>query len=97
MERLLEYMTTKHGMVDTLQTMMTTGSPLYNETLGRLTGAVHTLMNAGITSGACRDDIDPSDVLAQLGGIAYMAGEPAHRDQARRMIALLIDGLHRRN
>lgn len=93
MERFLEYMTTKHGMVDTLQAMMTTGSPLYNETLGRLTEAVRTLMHAGITDGAFRDDVDPSDVLAQLGGIAYMAGEPEQRDQARRMIALLLDGL----
>ena len=40
MEQFLEYMTTKHGMVDTLQAMMTTGSPLYEETLGRLTDAV---------------------------------------------------------
>ncbi len=93
MERFLEYMTTKHGMVDTLQAMMTTGSPLYEETLGRLTDAVRTLIQAGTTTGDYREDIDPADALAQLGGIAYMAGEPEQRDQARRLIALLIDGL----
>ncbi|MCI1747885.1 MAG: TetR/AcrR family transcriptional regulator [Acidipropionibacterium sp.] len=93
MERFLEYMTTKHGMVDTLQAMMTTGSPLYNETLGRLISATQTLIAAGIGSGRFRSDVAASDVLAQLGGIAYMAGEPEQRDQARRMIALLIDGL----
>lgn len=97
MERFLEYMTTKHGLVDTLQAMMTTGSPLYNETLGRLTNAVHTLIEAGVVSGEFRDDIDPQDALAQLGGIAYMAGEPEQREQARRMIALLLDGLRTRN
>jgi len=93
MDRFLEYMTAKHGMVDTLQAMMTTGSPLYDETLGRLTHAVRGLMNAGVVCGEFRDDVDPSDVLAQLGGIAYMAGEPEQRQQARRMIALLLDGL----
>ena len=93
MERFLEYMTTKHGMVDTLQAMMVTGSPLYLETLGRLTDAVAALIDAGVHSGEFRDDVSPSDALAQLGGIAYMAGEPGQRDQARRMIALLIAGL----
>ena len=95
MSRFLEYMTTKHGMVDTLQAMMSTGSPLYEETLGRLTAAMRTLVDAGVDSGDFRGDVDPSDVLAQLGGIAYMAGEPAQREQAERLISLLIDGLRR--
>ncbi|MDR1387174.1 MAG: TetR/AcrR family transcriptional regulator [Propionibacteriaceae bacterium] len=93
MERFLDYMTTKHGMVDTLQAMMTTGSPLYEETLGRLTDAVRGLIEAGVSSGDFRSDVDPSDALAQLGGIAYMAGQPGRRDQARRMIDLLVRGL----
>lgn len=93
MDRFLEYMTTKHGMVDTLQAMMTTGSPLYLETLGRLTDAVGALLDAGIQSGDFREGLRSSDVLAQLGGIAYMAGERDQREQARRMIDLLIAGL----
>ena len=96
MERFLEYMTTKHGMVDTLQAMMVTGSPLYTETLTRLTDAVGVLIQAGVASGDYRTDVSPSDALAQLGGIAYMAGEPDQREQARRMIKLLISGLANR-
>ncbi|MDR1393756.1 MAG: TetR/AcrR family transcriptional regulator [Bifidobacteriaceae bacterium] len=92
-EQFLEYMTTKHGMVDTLQAMMTTGSPLYNETLGRLTAAVRGLIDAGVATGDFRPDVDPADALALIGGVAYMAGEPEQRDQARRMISLLIQGL----
>jgi AcrR family transcriptional regulator len=96
MERFLEYMTTKHGMVDTLQAMMTTGSPLYTETLTRLTDAVAALIDAGHQTRQFRSDLKPADVLAQVGGIAYMAGEPEQREQARRMIRLLIDGLRPR-
>ncbi|MDR1448922.1 MAG: TetR/AcrR family transcriptional regulator [Propionibacteriaceae bacterium] len=96
MMRFLEYMTAKHGMVDTLQAMMTTGSPLYEETLGRLTEAVRTLLDAGAAEGDFREDVDPADVLAQLGGIAYMAGEPDQRGQAARLIALLIAGVQAR-
>lgn len=93
MERFLEYMIAKHGMVDTLQAMMTTGSPLYLETLGRLTDAVRTLVEAGVRAGDFRADVDPSDALAQLGGIAYMTGDGEQRAQAKRLISLLIDGL----
>lgn len=93
MERFLEYMTTKHGMVDTLQAMMVTGSPLYTETLTRLTDAVGVLVQAGVASNRYRSDVSPSDVLAQLGGIAYMAGEYGQREQARRLISLLLDAL----
>ena len=93
MERFLAYMAAKHGMVDTLQAMMATGSPLYEETLGRLTEATRTLIDAGVRQGVYRADANASDVLAQLGGIAYMAGAADQRAQARRLIRLLIDGV----
>lgn len=93
MKRFLDYMSTKHGMVDTLHAMMTTSSPLYNETLGRLTDATRVLIDAGVRSGDFRAGVDPSDALAQLGGIAYMVGEYGQRGQALRLINLLIDGL----
>lgn len=35
----------------------------------------------------------PADVLASLSGVSLTAGEPAQRDQARRLLDLLMDGL----
>ena len=40
-----------------------------------------------------RGDVEPGDVLASLSGVSLAAGEPAQRDQARRMLDLLMDGL----
>ncbi len=40
-----------------------------------------------------RADADPDDVLMALGGVTMIAGEPGQRDLARRLLALLHDGL----
>ena len=50
-------------------------------------------------SGAMTDgppDATRRDVLASLSGISLAAGEPAQRDQARRLLDLLMDGLRYR-
>lgn len=43
-----------------------------------------------------RGDVEPGDVLASLSGVSLTAGEPAPRDQARRLLNLLMDGLRYR-
>jgi hypothetical protein len=43
-----------------------------------------------------RSDIEPVDVLTSLSGVSLAAGEPAQRDQARRLLDLLMDGLRYR-
>jgi hypothetical protein len=44
-----------------------------------------------------RSDVEPGDVLASLSGVSLAAGEPGQRDQARRMLDLLMDGLRYRS
>jgi hypothetical protein len=43
-----------------------------------------------------RADVQPGDVLASLSGVSLTAGEPAQREQASRMLDLLMDGLRYR-
>ena len=43
-----------------------------------------------------RSDVAPADVLASLSGVSLAAGEPAQRDQAGRLLDLLMDGLRYR-
>jgi hypothetical protein len=43
-----------------------------------------------------RADVAPADVLTGLSGVSLAAGEPAQRDQARRLLDLLMDGLRHR-
>jgi AcrR family transcriptional regulator len=93
MHAFVEYMTTKHGMADTLRAAVAAGLNTRLKTLDRLTEAVAILLHAGIEQGVMRADLDPADVLASLGGITLIAGERSQRAQAGRLIQLLLDGL----
>ena len=93
MDRFIDYMTTKRGMADALRAVIASGGDPFTETRGRLLGAITALLGAGAAAGTIRGDVEPSDVLASLSGVSLAAGEPAQRDQARRMLDLLMDGL----
>jgi hypothetical protein len=43
-----------------------------------------------------RSDVRADDVLASLTGVFLAAGAPEQRDQAGRMLDLLMDGLRAR-
>jgi AcrR family transcriptional regulator len=96
MDRFVDYMTTKRGMADALRAVIASGGNPYAQSRDRLTGAITTLLDAGAAAGTVRSDIEPGDVLASLSGVSLAAGEPAQRDQARRLLDLLMDGLRYR-
>jgi AcrR family transcriptional regulator len=96
MDRFVDYMTTKRGMADALRAVIASGGNPYSESRGRLTAAITALLHAGAAAGTVRSDIEPGDVLASLSGVSLAAGEPAQRDQARRLLDLLMDGLRYR-
>ena len=93
MDRFIAYMTTKRGMADALRAVIASGGDPFAQTRGRLLGAITALLAAGAAAGTIRGDVEPGDVLASLSGVSLAAGEPAQRDQARRMLDLLMDGL----
>lgn len=97
MDRIVDYMATKHGMTDALRTVLVTDGELRMQTRDLLTGALATLLAAGVAAETIRPDLDPTDVLMGLGGIMLIAGAPDQHDQARRLLDLLMDGLTYRN
>jgi AcrR family transcriptional regulator len=96
MDRFVDYMTTKRGMADALRALIASGGNPYAHSRDRLTAAVTSLLAAGAAAGTVRSDVQPGDVLATLSGVSLAAGEPAQRDQARRLLDLLMDGLRYR-
>jgi AcrR family transcriptional regulator len=96
MDRFVGYLTTKRGMADALRAVIASGGNPYAESRDRLTAAITTLLQAGAAAGTVRSDVEPGDVLASLSGVSLAAGEPAQRDQARRLLDLLMDGLRYR-
>jgi AcrR family transcriptional regulator len=97
MDRFIDYMTTKRGMADALRALIASGGDPFAQSRGRLLGAITTLLAAGAAASTMRSDVEPGDVLASLSGVSLAAGEPAQRDQARRMLDLLMDGLRYRS
>jgi AcrR family transcriptional regulator len=96
MDRFVDYMTTKRGMADALRAVIASGGNPFAQSRDRLVGAITALLQAAAAAGTIRPDIEPADVLASLSGVSLAAGEPAQRDQARRLLDLLMDGLRYR-
>jgi AcrR family transcriptional regulator len=97
MDRFIDYMMTKRGMADALRALIASGGNPFAHSRDRLTTAITTLLEAGAAAGTLRSDVESADLLASMGGVALAAGEPTQRDQASRMLNLLMDGLRYRN
>lgn len=93
MDRFIEYLSTKRGMADALRLAIASGANPYAHSRDRLLSALGLLMEAGGGAGTVRADVAPADVLAGLSGVSLVAGEPEQREQARRLLDLLMDGL----
>jgi Transcriptional regulator SbtR-like, C-terminal domain len=97
MDRFADYMTTKRGMGDALRALIASGGDPFSESRGRLTAAVTTLLRAGAAADTLRSDVEPDDVLVSLSGISLATAGPERRDQAGRLLDLLMDGLRPRH
>lgn len=97
MDRFVDYMTTKRGMAAALRAVIASGGNPYAQSRDRLTAAITTLLAAGTAAGVIRGDVAPGDVLTGLTGVSLAAGEPNQREQAGRLLDLMVDGLRRRS
>ena len=96
MDRFVDYMTTKRGMADALKALIASGADPFAQSRARLVMAVDTLLRAGVEAGTIRSDVSAEDLAASFGGVTLVAGDPAQREQASRMLDLLMDGLRYR-
>jgi AcrR family transcriptional regulator len=96
MDLFCDWAATKHGMIDTLRMAAATGTIGMGEMRDELTAVVGTFLDSGAAAGDIRRDVDAADVSAILAGILAVAGAPDQRDQARRMLDLITDGLRPR-
>ncbi|NHC13219.1 TetR/AcrR family transcriptional regulator [Motilibacter deserti] len=94
MDGLVDYMTTKRGMAAALQSVIASGGDPFAETRGRLLSALQSLLDAAVAAGAIRGDVAAHDVLRGVSGVSLAA--PDDREQAGRLLDLLLDGLRYR-
>ena len=93
--KVLDYLAAKHGMADTLRTLLQTDRELSSLTREQFTRAIEQFRLAGITQGVVRGDVPAPDILMILAGITLVAGGAHQRVQAERLLDLLMDGLTR--
>jgi AcrR family transcriptional regulator len=92
MQRFAAFVATKRG----LATALHSGDPAFDALPAyfdkRLRPALQSLLESAVVAGEARADVGPDELLGAVASLCMRAhdGEPAH---ARRMVALLIDGL----
>lgn len=92
MQRYVDFIAAKRGLSGALRS----GDPAFEALPGyfekRLVPALRALLDSAAAAGEVRGDVEPYDLLRAVGdlGMSTHYDGPAH---ARRMVALLVDGL----
>ncbi|WP_325100422.1 SbtR family transcriptional regulator [Streptomyces broussonetiae] len=68
---------------------------LSSQTREQLTRAVEEFRLAGISQGVIREDVPSPDILMSLAGVTLAAGAAHQREQAERLLDLLMDAITR--
>jgi AcrR family transcriptional regulator len=89
----VDYMTTKHGMYEALNSIVGGTSDLYSASTAQVKQAIAKLVDRAVTSGDIRLDLDPLDLLRALAGVANISSGPDGKQAAKRMVDILMAGV----
>jgi AcrR family transcriptional regulator len=90
--RFADFLVTKHGLAEALQSDQAGFESLHAEFVDRLLPVLGQLLEASAAAGQARADIRPFDLMLAIGNLCIGAGTyPDYR--ARSMIDLLLAGL----
>ncbi|MFE9321522.1 TetR/AcrR family transcriptional regulator [Nocardia sp. NPDC052278] len=88
----VDFVATKHGLAEALQSDDPTFETLHTYFLDRLVPACAQLLDAAAAAGEIRPGMDPYELLRGVGNLCVGAGKTPRYD-ARRMVDLLVAGL----
>jgi AcrR family transcriptional regulator len=89
----VDYMVTKHGMYEALNSLVGGTSELYSASTKLITRAIAKLVDGAVASGDIHLDLDPLDLLRALAGVANISPGSDGKRAARRMVDILIAGI----
>jgi AcrR family transcriptional regulator len=89
----VDYMATKHGMYEALNSIVGGTSELYSASTAQMKQAIAKLIDRAVASGDIHLDIDPLDLLRALAGVANVSAGPDGKQAAKRMVDILIAGV----
>lgn len=88
----IDHIAAKHIIAPALNSIAGGPTKLYEGSRGLIQGAMEALVTRAIRTGDVRKDLDPSDLLRALIGVAYTPFGPDWRPSARRLVDILIAG-----
>ncbi|WP_433625571.1 TetR/AcrR family transcriptional regulator [Nocardia sp. CA-120079] len=88
----VDFLVTKHGLAEALQSDDPAFETLHAYFLDRLVPVCAHLLDAATAAGEIRPDMDPYELLRGVGNLCIGAGKTPRYD-ARRMVDLLVAGL----
>jgi AcrR family transcriptional regulator len=95
-EQLARYAVTKHGLADALRKATSRGNDLSStDAYDAIVGALDRLLQANISAGNLRPDLDAEDVILALAGLWQLDPASDWKRQARRIFEIVLGGLQR--
>ncbi len=95
-ERLADYAVTKHGLADALRKATSPRNALSStSTYDAIVGALDRLLQANISAGTLRPDLDAEDVILALAGLWQLDPASDWKGQAHRVYDIVLGGLER--
>jgi AcrR family transcriptional regulator len=92
-DRFVTYVSAKRSMASVLQSVVASDASLYTDARAEMLQAVTLLLDAASAAGTIRADVDPDDVLRLMSGIWLIADGADWSERARRLLALVMDGM----
>jgi AcrR family transcriptional regulator len=92
MDRFVDWVAGKQGMVETLRAMFAGGALVRSEMQARLVATIAAFLAAGAP---LREDVEAADVLRSLIGLVSVGGAGPDDSSLERTLDLLLDGLRR--
>jgi AcrR family transcriptional regulator len=89
----VDFVGTKHGLADVLQSDDPSYAALHSFFVERLLPACTALLDAGTAAGQVRDDVTAYELMRSVGNLC--AGAPSPEFDARKLVGVLVTGLAR--
>ncbi|WP_431676066.1 TetR/AcrR family transcriptional regulator [Kitasatospora sp. KL5] len=87
----VDFLVTKHGLADAMQSDSSGFAALHGYFLDRLLPVCAQLLDASVEAGEIRAGIRPYELMRGIGNLCIGGGDPQY--DPRRLIELLLDGL----
>mgnify|MGYP001191709525 CR=1 FL=1 len=91
----VDFIATKRGLATALHSGDSAYASLPAHRDERLVPALRGLLEAAVAAGAVRPDVDAYELLNAIGSLYMTVRDEPGAEAARRMVALLVDGLRR--